>query len=210
MVASLRFAAAAVASVALASPLIAQKQIPATYAITGARIVPVSGPVVAKGTIVIRDGLIAAVGATVTVPADARVIDGTGLTVYPGFIDGYGSLGQATPVAATTPAGGGRGGAAAAAPASTGAPNSNYGVGLQPEVTVLDLLKIEAGGFDAAHGAGMTAALTAAGTGIFRGQSALITLGGDDVSAIVVKAPVAQNIGFARGAVAGVAAIPAR
>ncbi len=193
-----RFAALVASSALLAVPLVAQKQVPSTYAIIGARIVPVSSAVIPKGTIVIRDGLIAGVGAAVIAPADARVIDGTGLTVYPGFIDSYGSLGQVTPVAAATPAGGGRG-AAAATPAAAGAPNSNYGVGLQPETTVLDLLKVEAGGFDAAHGAGMTAAVTGAGTGIFRGQSALITLGGDDVSGMVVKAPIAQNIGFTRG-----------
>jgi hypothetical protein len=57
------------------------------YALTGARIVTVSGPVIERGTVVVRDGLIAAVGASVATPPDARVIDGTGLTVYPGVID---------------------------------------------------------------------------------------------------------------------------
>src|SRR6266545_5712354 len=68
-----------------------------TYAITNARIVTVSGPVVARGTVVIRDGLIAAVGANVAAPADARVIDGTGLAVYPGLIDANTSLGFPEP-----------------------------------------------------------------------------------------------------------------
>ena len=57
-----------------------------TYAITGARIVPVSGAEIARGTVVVRNGLIAAVGANVAAPADARVIDGAGLSVYPGLI----------------------------------------------------------------------------------------------------------------------------
>ena len=91
-----RFAVASAIGVVCAVPLVAQKHVPATYAITGARIVPVSGPVIEKGTIVIRDGVITAVGATVACPADARIIDGTGLTVYPGLIDAYGSLGQRT------------------------------------------------------------------------------------------------------------------
>ena len=64
-----------------------------TYAITNARIVPLSGPTLERGTVVIRDGLIAAVGANVSVPADARVIDGSGLTVYPGLFDSNTSLG---------------------------------------------------------------------------------------------------------------------
>ena len=44
-------------------------------AITNARIHPVSGPAIERGTIVIRGGRIAAVGANVTTPAGARVID---------------------------------------------------------------------------------------------------------------------------------------
>ena len=50
-------------------------------AIHNARIVTVSGPVIAKGTIVIRKGLIEAVGDNVTVPADAWIVEGDGLTV---------------------------------------------------------------------------------------------------------------------------------
>lgn len=62
-------------------------------AIRDARIVPVSGPVIEKGTVLIRNGVIAAVGAQVDVPASAWVIDGTGLTVYPGLIDALSSWG---------------------------------------------------------------------------------------------------------------------
>ncbi|MGB8510091.1 MAG: hypothetical protein WCD76_17055, partial [Pyrinomonadaceae bacterium] len=54
------------------------------YAITNARIVTVSGPVIERGTIVFRNGLIVAVGESVKAPPDARTIDGAGLTVYPG------------------------------------------------------------------------------------------------------------------------------
>ena len=67
---------------------------PHVYAIKGAKIVPVSGPAIASGTVVIRNGIIEAVGASVTAPAAAQVIDGTGLTVYPGLID----MGNATGV----------------------------------------------------------------------------------------------------------------
>jgi imidazolonepropionase-like amidohydrolase len=56
-------------------------------AIQGARIVPVQGRTIDSGTIVLRDGLIAAVGAKEAVPAGATVIPGKGLTVYPGLID---------------------------------------------------------------------------------------------------------------------------
>ncbi len=67
-------------------------------AIRNARIVPVSGPVIAKGTVVIRGGLIEAVG-DVQPPADAWVVDGEGMTVYPGLVDalstwGFGRAGR--------------------------------------------------------------------------------------------------------------------
>jgi imidazolonepropionase-like amidohydrolase len=63
------------------------RQASVIYAIQGARIVPVSGPVIDNGTIVLRDGVITAVGASANVPAGAQIIAGKGLTVYPGLID---------------------------------------------------------------------------------------------------------------------------
>lgn len=58
-----------------------------TFAITNARIVTVSGPTIERGTLVISGGRIAAVGAGVAVPPGAQVIDGSGLSVYPGMMD---------------------------------------------------------------------------------------------------------------------------
>jgi len=49
-----------------------------TYVIRGATVVPVSGPRIPNGTVVISSGTIAAVGANVQAPADATVVDGTG------------------------------------------------------------------------------------------------------------------------------------
>jgi len=64
-----------------------------TIAIRDARIVPVSGPVIEKGTIVMRNGLIADVGAGVAVPAGAMVVEGQGRTVYPGLFDAGTTIG---------------------------------------------------------------------------------------------------------------------
>src|SRR6266404_8216499 len=58
-----------------------------TYAITGARVVTVTGAPIPSGTVLIRRGLIESAGAAVRPPSDAAVIDGKGLTVYPGLID---------------------------------------------------------------------------------------------------------------------------
>src|SRR5687768_12025419 len=55
---------------------------PRAFAITEARVVTEPGKVLDKATVVIRDGLIEAVGPDVAVPPDALRIDGKGLTAY--------------------------------------------------------------------------------------------------------------------------------
>jgi imidazolonepropionase-like amidohydrolase len=62
-------------------------------AIRNATILTAAGPRIQNGTILIRDGKIVAVGANVTVPSEARVIDGTGKFVTPGIIDTHSHLG---------------------------------------------------------------------------------------------------------------------
>jgi imidazolonepropionase-like amidohydrolase len=63
-------------------------------AIKGGRIVPVSGPPIDGGVILIRDGKIQAVGKDLTIPSDYRVIDAAGKVVLPGFIDAHSSRGM--------------------------------------------------------------------------------------------------------------------
>ena len=149
-----------------------------TYAITNARIVSVTGPVIERGTVVIRDGLITAVGASVVVPADARIIDGTGLTVYPGLIDSSTALGippPSSPSPSPTPPG--TGGFGQLRPQTfLSAPNSTQPPGLQPEVLVEDFIRPGGEQIEAARNQGITTALSAPRTGIWMGQSALINL----------------------------------
>ena len=168
-----------------------------TYAITNARIVTGSGPVIDRGTVVFRDGLIVAVGANVTAPADARVIDGTGLTVYPGIIDANTTL--AIPRPSPTPGGGGGGAFAGlfgqSAPSAT-SPNSPNLPGMQPEILASDLIRPGGPEIEAARNAGITAAHTAPRGNVFLGQSALINLAGDSPQQMIVRSPVAQYIGL--------------
>jgi imidazolonepropionase-like amidohydrolase len=160
-----------------------------TYAITNARIVTVSGPTIEKGTVVVRNGLIDSVGATVAAPADARVFDGTGLTVYPGFIDALTNLGLPGP---TTPAPG-AGGTQAQAAQST---PSNYPIGLRPEDAAFDSLKAGEAQFETNRNAGFTTVVSVGRNGIFNGQSAVIDLAGDTVSSMIVKSPFAEHVSF--------------
>src|ERR1035437_2559410 len=90
-------------------------------AIHNAKIVTVSGSVIDKGTVVVRHGLIEAVGENVAVPSDAMLVEGEGLTVYPGLIDALSTWGQpgAAPAAAATTAGRGGRGTTTATPTPT-------------------------------------------------------------------------------------------
>jgi len=189
----------------------AERATPTAYAITNARIVtaaPQAPGTIERGTIVIRNGVIQAVGTAVATPADARVIDGNGLTVYPGLIDAHSSLGIPAPrgqrdLAARFPGVPAEVLAFAASQQAgqqqqqpSGAPNSLYPPGLQPEIRAIDQIRIEAEAFDAAHTAGITTALTVPRTGIFLGQSALISLAGDTPQELLVRSPVALHVGF--------------
>lgn len=192
MKSKLLFFAALAMSLLLSSSAFAQ-----TYAITNARIVTVSGANIEKGTIVVRDGLIEAVGANAKAPADAQVFDGSGLTVYPGFIDALTNLGIAAP-APRTPVGGAGGGLPQSQPTPT-APtsNSNYAEGLRPEETAFDALKAGEAQFETNRNVGFTTVLTVGREGLFNGQSAVINLAGESVSAMIVKAPFAEHVSFA-------------
>ena len=65
---------------------------PLVFAITNAKIIPVAGAPIDKGTIVVRRGIIEAVGAALTIPQDARVIDAAGLVAHEEVL--FGGQGQ--------------------------------------------------------------------------------------------------------------------
>ena len=82
------FAALLALSLAVAPASSAQ-----TIAIVGGTVYPVSSRPIERGTVLVRDGKIAAVGAGVAVPADAQRIDATGKIVTPGLVNAATSLG---------------------------------------------------------------------------------------------------------------------
>ena len=78
--------------------------VPTAIAIRDAHVVTVSGEDLPKATVLLRHGLIEDVGGQLVIPADAWVIEGAGLTVYPGFINALSSWGLTSrPAAATRP-----------------------------------------------------------------------------------------------------------
>ncbi|MFT7616635.1 MAG: imidazolonepropionase-like amidohydrolase [Planctomycetota bacterium] len=68
-------------------------QISSKVFLEGGKIVPVVGPVIEKGNILIEDGRIVAVGANIKAPFDAKVLDVTGKTIFPGMVDAWTSKG---------------------------------------------------------------------------------------------------------------------
>jgi hypothetical protein len=183
--------------VALAEP-------PQAVAIRNARIVTVSGPAIAKGTVVLRNGLIEAVGENVAVPADAWMVDGEGMTVYPGLVDAMSTIGIPSLAQAAAGATGGRGaGRGQAGAQSTPAPRS-MGPEDRPQTTswVLAADEIQPGDprIAAARNEGFTTALTFPQRGIFGGQGSAIDLGDSEKAGELVVAPaLGQWISVGRG-----------
>ena len=184
---------------------------PSTVVIRNAKIVTVSGPVIAKGTVVVRNGLIEAVGENIAVPDDAFIVDGDGLTVYPGLIDALSTIGFGSAAAtATAGAGGGRGGrgggqgpATGAAPAAATAPRS-MGPEDRPQTTSWESAADEVSSADSripnVRSAGVTTAMTFPTRGIFGGQGAVIDLiSGEKAGEMVVVPTIGQYISVGRG-----------
>lgn len=166
---------------------------PPYFAICNARIVPVSGPVIEQGTVVVANGVIAAVGREVSVPPEAWVIDGSGLTVYPGLIDSLTNLG----LQAEEDAQGGNAGQAGAQrrqPISHGPEDRPAST---PWENAADNLNLEDKRLENWRKAGFTTAVTAPDKGILAGQAALINLAAERPNQMVVKTPVALRINFA-------------
>ena len=174
---------------------------PRYFAITNARIVPVSGAVIESGTVVVAKGLIQAVGASVTVPPEAWVIDGKGLTVYPGLIDAGTDIGipkEEAPEEAAPAAGRGRG---RRRPAPTGplAMGPEDRPGTTPWRVAADELKTDDKRIETWRNAGFTTTLTVPDGGIFPGQASLIDLAGERPGEMVVKPLAAVVLSFKSG-----------
>lgn len=168
------------------------------YALKDAQIVTGTGKTITKGTVVFRNGLIVEVGERVKIPADARVIDATGLTVYPGLIDGLTSLGFPAPAQGQRPGGGGAAQAIVAAAAAGQQPNPEAAHG-DPSAFAADQIRPGGTAIEDERSLGVTSALTTQRQGIFAGQSAVINLAGDEPSKLIVRTPVALTVQFSTG-----------
>ena len=147
-----------------------------TIAITGGRVIPVSGPVIEKGTVVIRDGRVTAVGASVPIPADAQRINATGKWVTPGIFNAATVLGVSEVFLV----------------ASTNDVSAHgRGNGITPSFRVWDGYNSASPIVQATLNAGITTVGVVPTGGLLSGQAAVLNLGDGSLSDVLVKAPAA-------------------
>ena len=157
--------------------LASQAAVAQTIAISGGRVFPVSGPAIDNGTVLVRDGKIVAVGANVTVPADAQRINATGKWVTPGIFNAATSLGVvevgAVQETVDIPARG-RGDAITA--------SHRVWDGFNPASPLLQVTRND----------GVTTVGVVPGGGLISGQAAVFDLTDGSMTDLLLRAPVAM------------------
>jgi imidazolonepropionase-like amidohydrolase len=173
------------------------------HALVGAKLVTRPGQEIASGTVVIRDGLITAVGPKVKVPKDARIWDLKGMTIYAGLIDPY-----VIPESGKPPVD-----SSGFQPVRAGSVVDFYGAenhskrkrpdgpgydihGITPQRRMDVDLKPNKELFESLRASGFTAANLAPADGILRGESALINLGDGAANEILLRSRVFQHAAF--------------
>lgn len=168
------------ASAAAQAPSAAAPVQPSAYAITNATIVPVVGARIVNGTVVIRNGRIEAAGAGVAAPADATVIDGTGLFVYPGLIDSGDRMGL-TEIGSVP-----------------GGQDTQELGQYNPQNDVITAVNPSSVHIPVTRANGVTSAITSAEGGMIQGTAALIDLAGWTPDEMATKGRAAMVMSYPR------------
>ena len=154
---------------------------PGTFVIRNARVVTVSGPVIENGAVVISNGRITAVGASVNAPSGAQEIDARGLIVYPGLIDAETNLGLAE-ITGAVPA------SVDLAEVGDMNPHAQAWVAVNPHSSHVEVTRV----------AGVTNVLSMPTGGTISGQAALINLSGTTQREMALVPNAALVIDFPR------------
>jgi len=153
---------------------------PDTILLRGATVHPVSGPDIADGAVLMRDGKIAEVGARIALPKGARVIELKGLHVYPGMIDSATEIGLSEIGAVREM-------------------NDISDIGLfKPQLRAAAAVNPASEHIPVTRANGITSVVTSPGGGIVAGQSVLMHLNGWTIEDMAVRAPVAMRVEFPR------------
>ena len=177
------------------------------HALVGGKVVVKPGEVIEGGTIVLRDGLIQAVGKDIAVPADARVWDMKGMVIYAGFIDSCLTLSSTNspleasenePVTSATLASGGITfyGAPPQKPEAGNAGPGYQVVKITPQYRAVREYGPKEKALAPFRELGFTAGLVVPSKGIIRGTSALVALSDENPNDAIIQADVFQHIAF--------------
>ncbi len=177
------------------------------HALVGGRVVTKPGEVLDNATIVIRDGLIQAVGTNITAPPDARVWNMKGTTIYAGFIEPYLVLNPTNPPISTSDvepisgrsfaSGGVKFYGTPGAQTDMGNPGPGYEIAkITPEFRALEKYSPNQKALAPMRELGFTTGVIAPAKGIIRGTSALVALTDEDPNKTVIKPDVFQHIAF--------------
>jgi imidazolonepropionase-like amidohydrolase len=153
---------------------------PDTILLRGATVHPVSGPEIADGAVLVRDGKIAEVGARIAVPKGARVIELKGLHIYPGMIDSGTEIGL-TEIEAVREM----------------SDISEIGL-FKPQLRAATAVNPASEHIPVTRANGITSVITSPGGGIVAGQSVLMHLSGWTMEDMTVRAPAAMRLEFPR------------
>jgi imidazolonepropionase-like amidohydrolase len=178
----------------IAPPVGIRRNTPNVHAFTNARIVTMPGSVIEKGTLVIRDGVITAVGANAAVPVDAKVWDMTGLTIYPGLIDGYSDIGM--PKKPQAPPGGQGGGGPQQPTGQEIRGPKHWNDNVLAAQNAEELFSTDTKAAEKLRGIGFTTVHTVPQKGIFRGTSAIFDLGDDTPNNLLESPAIGQYVTF--------------
>lgn len=160
---------------------------PPVFALQGATVVVGNGEVLSNATVIIRDGLIEAVGTDVGIPTMAWRMDLASMYVYPGLIDALSEV----PLKSTQSrqANGRR--------TRDGQDQENSeGPGLYPHIRAADRLQSGMERLSPWRNAGVLTVNAAPNQGIFMGQTAAVNLNGQDPDRMVVRSPIAMRVSF--------------
>ena len=193
------FAVTLLALLGAAPPIGAQGGEPQYFAIRGAKIVPVSGPPLENATVVMAHGVIKAMGKDAAIPADAWIIEGKGLIVYPGLFDSFTDVGLPAAAPAAGGASEGAGGGRRAPPTGEISRGPEDRPGTTPWRSAADELTLSDKRVESWRNGGFTTVVSAPKGGMFPGQAAVLDLAGDRASEMVVKAPVAFPVSLQPG-----------
>ena len=136
-------------------------------AFTGAHVIPIVGPELDNGAVVVHNGKIVAVGPaeSVTIPPDAERRDCAGKTIMPGLVDTHSHLGGPWAADGSSP--------------------------IQPDVRAMDSVNVRDSGFQKAQAGGITTANIMSGSGhLLSGQTVYVKLrDGKTIDDLLIKSP---------------------